>query len=106
MTRKEASGRIPGYPDFRDYTEEKGKVGSGIEPTDPALRLWEKRASMVIPPPAAVDLRESRLAIEDQGRLGSGTARAVVGIIECYEGKSFGRKTDASRLSSAKSLET
>jgi C1A family cysteine protease len=47
---------------------------------------------------ASVDLREWCASVEDQGRLGSCTAQAGVGVIEYYERKSFGRHIDASRF--------
>ncbi len=93
-----ALGWIPDYPDFRDYTEETAEVremltGTGLSPGREGKR---KRRSGL--PPAAVDLREWCSPVEDQGRLGSCTAHAGVGIIEYYERKSFGRHIDASRL--------
>ncbi|MFH0932949.1 MAG: C1 family peptidase, partial [Nitrospirota bacterium] len=76
-------------PDLRDYTEKTEEIKSVLAPTG-LLRAKSL--------PASVDLREWCSAIEDQGRLGSCTAHAGVGIIEYYERKSFGRHIDASRL--------
>ena len=82
-------GRLPDYPDFRDYTEKTEEVrlalGSAAVPKGKSLA-------------ASVDLREWCSPIEDQGNLGSCTANAGVGIIEYYERKSFGRHIEASRL--------
>ncbi len=86
---KYGMGWIPDYPDLRDYTEKTDEIKSVLAPTGLA------RSKSL---PASVDLREWCSAIEDQGRLGSCTAHAGVGIIEYYERKSFGRHIDASRL--------
>ncbi len=89
MTNKRGMGWIPDYPDFRDYTEEteaiKGLVGVKGGPKAKSL-------------PASVDLRKWCSPVEDQGRIGSCTAHAGVGIIEYYERKAFGRHLDGSRL--------
>jgi C1A family cysteine protease len=89
MIGKYGMGWIPDYPDLRDYTEKTEEIKSVLAPTG-LLRAKSL--------PASVDLREWCAAIEDQGRLGSCTAHAGVGIIEYYERKSFGRHIDASRL--------
>jgi C1A family cysteine protease len=89
MIGKYGMGWIPDYPDLRDYTEKTEEIKSVLAPTG-LLRAKSL--------PASVDLREWCSAIEDQGRLGSCTAHAGVGIIEYYERKSFGRHIDASRL--------
>ena len=102
-TGKRATGWIPDYPDFRDYTEETAEVRKILEPTgllaEPA---GTKKARVSTRPgralPGSVDLREWCSPVEDQGRLGSCTAHAGVGLIEYYERKSFGRHIDASRL--------
>jgi C1A family cysteine protease len=86
---KYGMGWIPDYPDLRDYTEKTEEIKLVLAPTG-----LIKAKSL----PASVDLREWCSAIEDQGRLGSCTAHAGVGIIEYYERKSFGRHIDASRL--------
>ena len=82
-------GWIPDYPDLRDYTEKTEEVKSILEPK--GLHKIKKL-------PESVDLREWCSPVEDQGRIGSCTAHAGVGIIEYYEKKSFGRHIDASRL--------
>ncbi len=93
-----ALGWIPDYPDFRDYTEETAEVREMLTGTGLSPGKKEKRTRRSEIPPAAVDLREWCSPVEDQGRLGSCTAHAGVGIIEYYERKSFGRHIDASRL--------
>jgi C1A family cysteine protease len=82
-------GWIPDYPDFRDYTEKTDGVKKVLETTG-----LLKAKSL----PASVDLRQWCSPVEDQGRLGSCTANAGVGVIEYYERKSFGRYINASRL--------
>jgi C1A family cysteine protease len=89
MIGKYGMGWIPDYPDLRDYTEKTEEIKLVLAPTG-----LIKAKSL----PASVDLREWCSAIEDQGRLGSCTAHAGVGIIEYYERKSIGRHIDASRL--------
>ena len=86
---KYGMGWIPDYPDFRDYTEKTEDIKSVLEPTG---LLKTKKL------PESVDLREWCSPVEDQGKIGSCTANAGVGIIEYYEKKSFGRHIDASRL--------
>jgi len=86
---KYGMGWIPDYPDFRDYTEKTVGVKKVLEPTG-----LLKAKSL----PASVDLRQWCSPVEDQGRLGSCTSNAGVGVIEYYERKSFGRYINASRL--------
>lgn len=87
LLRKYGLGWIPDYPDFRDYTEKTNKIKEVI-----ALgRRTEKL-------PVSVDLRDWCSPAEDQGKLGSCTAHAGVGVIEYYERRSFGKHIDASRL--------
>lgn len=86
---KYGMGWIPDYPDLRDYTEKTEEVKSILE-----LKGLHKIKKL----PESVDLREWCSPVENQGRIGSCTAHAGVGIIEYYEKKSFGRHIDASRL--------
>ena len=51
---------------------------------------------------ATVDLRQWCSPVEDQGSIGSCTAQAVVGLLEYYERRAFGKHIDASRLFSYK----
>lgn len=48
--------------------------------------------------PLVVDLRQWCSDVEDQGRIGSCTAQAVVGALEYFERKTRGHHVDASRL--------
>ena len=89
MVGKRGMGWIPDYPDIRDYTEETEEVRSVLGFTGFAKGKGS---------PSSVDLRDWCSPIEDQGRIGSCTAHAGVGMIEYYERKAFGRHIDASRL--------
>jgi C1A family cysteine protease len=88
-------GWIPDYPDIRDYTEDTEEVREALRPSG---LMGRPRTGTRPRPPASVDLRKWCPAVENQGRLGSCTAHAGVGVIEYYERKAFGRHTDASRL--------
>jgi len=87
------TGWLPPLPDLRDYTEDDSDIPQmaeklGVSPTkDITLSL-----------PVKVDLRRWCSKVEDQGKLGSCTANAAVGIVEYYERRAFGRHIDGSRL--------
>jgi C1A family cysteine protease len=94
-------GWLPDYPDFRDYSPEKGGEPPEGEDRDVPTLLRELHVQTPEEPaalPTTVDLRADFSPIEDQGSLGSCTANAGTGIIEYYERKAFGRHLDASRL--------
>ncbi len=82
-------GWLPDYPDYRDYTEETKQIREVLEPS---------RRRNTKTPAGSMDLRKWCSPIENQGKLGSCTAHAGVGIIEYYERKAFGKYTEASRL--------
>jgi C1A family cysteine protease len=48
--------------------------------------------------PAKIDLRAYCSPVEDQGAIGSCTANAVVGLVEYFERRAYGKYIDASRL--------
>lgn len=85
-------GWLPDQPDLRDYDENAGEIRDILGPPHPR----PPRVPAALPP--SIDLREWCSPVEDQGRLGSCTANAGVGLIEYYERKAFGRHLDASRL--------
>lgn len=89
-SEKPGLGWLPDYPDFRDYTEEQEEINKMLAPTG-VLKARVKQ-------PTSVDLRPWCSSIEDQGRLGSCTAHAGVGVAEYYERRAFGKHIDASRL--------
>jgi C1A family cysteine protease len=78
-SRRFALGWIPDLPDHRDY------MYGTLHAPPPSL-------------PQTVDLRHSCSAIEDQGRLGSCTANALVGNLEFLEKKDGVTFADLSRL--------
>jgi C1A family cysteine protease len=98
MINKYSLGWIPDYPDFRDYTEETKEVKEILKRSGLSSPAAGKKPQKAKSLPASMDLRQWCSPVEDQGRLGSCTAHAGVGIIEYYERKSFGRHIDASRL--------
>jgi C1A family cysteine protease len=94
-------GWLPDYPDFRDYSAERGGEPPEGEDRDVPALLRELHVQSPEDPkalPTNVDLRADFPPIENQGSLGSCTANAGVGIIEYYERKAFGKHLDASRL--------
>lgn len=101
--RTRGMGWLPDYPDFRDYTvqhdELNGRLRShGQRDTVKAMlrkagALGDKKKL-----PTTADLRPWCPPVEDQGRLGSCTAQAGVGLVEYFQLRSFGTHIDASRL--------
>ncbi len=85
------TGWLPDYPDFRDYTLDHEKVAPMMKKAN-LLSTSKTKLS------AQVDLRENCSPIENQGRLGSCTANAAVGLVEYFERAAFGKHVDASRL--------
>jgi len=84
-------GWLRDLPDFRDYTSESAAVLPHLK----AIGIAEPQDLAV---PAKVDLRAYCSPVEDQGALGSCTANAVVGLVEYFERRAFGKHIDASRL--------
>ncbi|MEA2233222.1 MAG: hypothetical protein QOD83_3038 [Solirubrobacteraceae bacterium] len=82
-------GWVPDLPDHRDYTAQSETIAPILAKTSVADEA---------PLPASVDLREWCSPIEDQGKIGSCTANAAVGIVEYYERRAFGKHIDGSRL--------
>jgi C1A family cysteine protease len=77
-------------PDFRDYNPRTKEVDSILKKSNSL-----KSAAKI---EAAVDLTKWCSPIEDQGKLGSCTANAGVGLLEYYERRAYGRYLDGSRL--------
>jgi C1A family cysteine protease len=84
-------GWLRDLPDFRDYTADSAK----IQPQLDAIGIAQPEDLAV---PARVDLRAYCSPVEDQGAIGSCTANAVVGLVEYFERRAYGRHIDASRL--------
>ena len=90
---KFGTGWLPPLPDLRDYTEEEPDIAEmtkelGISPTKKLI------ASL----PTPVDLRPCCSPIENQGRLGSCTAHAGIGVVEYFERRAFDKHIEGSRL--------
>jgi C1A family cysteine protease len=84
-------GWLRDLPDFRDYT-------AGHEAISPQLEAIGSGDPKAVALPVAVDLRPWCSPIENQGALGSCTANAVVGLVEYFERRAFGKYIDGSRL--------
>jgi C1A family cysteine protease len=91
-------GWLPDHPDFRDHNATHGKAPAGEALDVPSLlnKLGVDQPAASVP--ASVDLRAGFSPIEDQGKLGSCTAHAGVGLLEYFEKTSSGNHVDASRL--------
>lgn len=88
-------GWMRDLPDHRDYIIDQHPDTAGwFNPTDRAGVPDLVRAD----PPPVVDLTQWCSPIEDQGRLGSCTAQAVIGICEFLQRRRGGMHIDASRL--------
>lgn len=87
------TGWLPPLPDLRDYTEEEPNITEIAQ----KLGIIAKRGRL-LSLPADVDLRSWCSPIENQGRLGSCTAHAAVGVVEYFERRAFGKHIESSRL--------
>jgi len=101
---KMGMGWLPDYPDFRDITVDHDEVLPKLKELgqkDSVKAMLTKAGvakAVKVTLLASVDLRPWCSPIEDQGRLGSCTANAGVGIVEYFERRAFGKHIDASRL--------
>ncbi len=86
-------GWMRDLPSIKDYGIDNAQV-------KPMLAKLKAAGAPSAPPtlPASVDLRHWFSPVEDQGRLGSCTAHAGIGLLEYYERRAYGRHIDASRL--------
>jgi C1A family cysteine protease len=87
---KKGMGWLPDMPDFRDLTVDNKK----IKPLLKTAGILKTQNEL----PGSVDLRKWCSPVEDQGKLGSCTAHAGVGLLEYLERKAYGKHIDASRL--------
>ncbi|SEA24773.1 Cysteine protease, C1A family [Thiothrix caldifontis] len=83
------TGWLPPMPDLRDYSQGHAEINKMTK----KLKLSNKAE---LPP--TVDLRKWCSPVEDQGRLGSCTAQAGMGIVEYFQRRAFGKHYDGSRL--------
>jgi C1A family cysteine protease len=97
-------GWLRDYPSIRDLNPTSTNIPSRLQAlgkTDSVNGLLEQTGVLTANPaklPGEVDLRPSCSEIKDQGRLGSCTAHAGVGLVEYFENRAFGQHIDASRL--------
>jgi C1A family cysteine protease len=89
-------GWLPDYPSFKDYTPQSKNIAPLFKKVDLADATKEKVLKTTLP--SKQDLRKWCSPIEDQGRLGSCTANAGVGLVEYFERRAYGKHIDASRL--------
>jgi C1A family cysteine protease len=87
------TGWIPDYPDFRDYTADNNDQ---VRQLLQAIGIEE--GFEVDELPEYVDLYGWCSPIEHQGKLGSCSAQAAVGLVEFFERRAFGKYINASRL--------
>lgn len=103
------TGWRPPFPDIRDYTIEhtelaelSKKLGfkASIEKDINSLgRMPAPDKSLAFTwLPVKMDLKQYCSPIENQGKLGSCTAQAAVGIVEYFENRAFQKHIDGSRL--------
>jgi C1A family cysteine protease len=78
-------------PDVRDFTPQAPEIEDILEHSQPLKAAKRKLLTKV-------DLRAYCSVIEDQGRLGSCTANAGVGLMEYYQKRAFKKYLDGSRL--------
>jgi C1A family cysteine protease len=84
---KNRTGWIPDRPDHRDLLAKHLK----------SAPKGKGKVNAQNPTPLRVDLRSLCSPIEDQGELGSCTAHAVIGLVEYWQRKTFGKHLDLSR---------
>jgi C1A family cysteine protease len=90
------TGWLPPMYDPRDFTDGHKAVNPIVKKLDEKFKVSQAKAFKT--PPPSVDLRPWCSNIENQGRLGSCTAHAAVGIVEYFQRRAFGRHLDGSRL--------
>jgi C1A family cysteine protease len=97
-------GWLRDHPDFRDYTVETDEVALKYRQLGQrdSVKAMLAKVGVAEPTkltlPTSVDLKEWCSPIEDQEYIGSCTAQAGVGLVECFERRAFEKHIDASRL--------
>ncbi len=86
------TGWLPPVPDLRDYSVQTPAVQAMAK----KLNLPEPGAASALP--TSVDLRPWCSPVEQQGKLGSCTANAAMGMVEYFENRAHGKYIDGSRL--------
>jgi C1A family cysteine protease len=80
-------------PDFRDYDIKTDKVSDIIDKSDSLKGLVTAKKR-----PEEVDLREWCSPVENQGKIGSCTSHAAIGMLEYYHKRAYDKHVDLSRL--------
>lgn len=95
IDRRLGTGWLPPTIDPRDFTDANEK----IKPVTDVLaqRLKTRKSKALTAPPTSVDLRQWCSPVENQGKLGSCTAHAAIGVVEYFERRSAGKHIDGSR---------
>ena len=91
-------GWLPDPPDYRDLMLGDPGVRARLNRVLPLTARGVASTSATPVGELRVDLRQWCSAIEQQGRIGSCTAQAVVGALEYFERKTRGQHVDASRM--------
>jgi C1A family cysteine protease len=106
IASSKGKGWLKDLPDFRDQSPASTKVNDkqkakGIDKSVKeilkkvdAVAAKKKTAAV----PTSIDLRKWCSPVENQGKLGSCTAHAAIGLYEYYERRAFGKHIDGSRL--------
>lgn len=88
------TGWLPPMPDLRDYTVDTPEIAEMAK----KLKLKQSAKSLKSAVPGEVDLREWCSKVENQGKIGSCTAHAAMGVIEYLQRRAFDDHIDGSRL--------
>lgn len=88
------TGWLPPMPDLRDYTAETPEIAEMAK----KLKLKQSAKSLKAAVPGVVDLRKWCSKVEDQGKIGSCTAHAAMGVIEYLQRRAYDDHIDGSRL--------
>ncbi len=88
------TGWLPPMPDLRDYTVDTPEIAEMAK----KLKLKQSAKSLKSAVPGTVNLREWCSKVENQGKIGSCTAHAAMGVIEYLQRRAFDDHIDGSRL--------
>jgi C1A family cysteine protease len=103
VKEKFGMGWLPDYPHFEDYTVNRDVISPRLKTlgqTDSVKNMLKKAKIGQLPKslPTASDLRLWCPPVENQGKIGSCTAHAGVGMVEYFERRAYAKHVDASRL--------
>jgi C1A family cysteine protease len=89
-----STGWLPPLPDLRDYTEATPEIATMAK----KLNLGKAKDALKTKPFSVWSLRKDFSPVEDQGKLGSCTAHAAVGIVEYFQQRANKKYINGSRL--------